>query len=1296
MTQTEPQRRPSSLDPTFGVVRFGIGNTDLSRRFEGLPTLGRPSDYEPTTYQAISGFLGTQRKVRGIAKPVALRSTPGLALVGENGQMDAVYALVRSIVLQAAMFHSPSDLKVMVITDNVSRWESWLKWLPHCQHATLLDTGGSQRLVWTSVAGFNAAMGEELHNQREKFAKDSTMMPHWLVINDLKSIDQGEWQTVTRADGVAGVTFVRLAAERGEGLEFRATYVVSPELIRYGDSRFAVPDQMSERTARTIARRMARWRPDATVRTTVEETAKTLGLGELLGVEDFARLDTQRLWSPTRSGPRFEDSPWGDQWLRFPIGRDDFGNVVAIDMKEDSDGGDGTALVLVGTTGSGKSEFWTTLILSACLTHSPEMLNIMFFDFKGATTAQAVEHLPHVVAAQNNLRDDSLWMERMCDVLYGELEIRKSLLSRARVGNAAEYEYRRIHKGEPLTPMPTLLLIIDEFTQMFIECPQALEVCDEIGRQGRALGVRLLMGSQRLGHEMDRGIMVNIPIRSALRTLDAADSRKVIGVDEAKYLPKKPGGAGYLQVPGKDLIKYQTAYVSGTYHRPRRVMATEEVRTKSGYVPPREFLLTGMEPVAAPAPASAARQVRGDEPDVIIGPDGRELRDVQVATNSLREQTAGMPPQRPRWLPPLAPLPVDELVNRLRGKPWHVDYGQNADLLFPVGIEDRPFQHAQRVYALNLLNDNCGVFGVGGSGKTVAIATMLTGAALMYTPQRVQFFVLAFSGSDINVVESLPQVSSFARASDRERVLRTIGEMEALIDDRERAFGELGIGLREWRERKFGGKPGLVPNDPYGDVFLVLDGWATFREQFEDNALVTPLTRIVSIMNKGRAYGVHVVLSATGWINGKLLSGMSTLLAANVELKLDQEADQLNHNKLEVAKQVPFGEVDRKRDPDELDDPAATAAFTGGGELGEASESLKVKIVGRGTSMAGYHFQTALPQLTIEGQTVEVNDAATTLTRYMGPAGRAAKLRLLPTHVTLDAVFEQATRNGQLAGRLVPFGISEVGLRPALVDFTRGSHLLIAGDPECGSTTALRTLARALMRVFPAEEIEIFVVDPQNKLAGVVEGPHLGTYADLPTTRKPDYLSIPTDFGAATQAPAAPEPVGPLEQHDGYVYRDEQVRAMAAYLGAELEKRKPSEKMTQAQIAAGIEWKGRQTFVIVDREEMVQAWGGGTFSPVGHPLQPLVPYLPIAREVGLHLIVGRRVTDWVRANGSPVISELLKMKAPGVVMSGDKGEGEILGGVKASKMPVGRGIYVGDRFTAPVQIATSEAGSGEL
>ena len=146
------------------------------------------------------------------------------------------------------------------------------------------------------------------------------------------------------------------------------------------------------------------------------------------GIDDPANLDVERLWAPTRSGPPFEENPWGEQWLRIPYGRDEFGNPCTSTSRSPTRVGWVITWCWSAPPASGKSEFWTTLILAACCTHSPESLNIAFFDFKGATTAQAIEHLPHVVAAMNNLRDDSLWLERMADVLYGELEIRKQML----------------------------------------------------------------------------------------------------------------------------------------------------------------------------------------------------------------------------------------------------------------------------------------------------------------------------------------------------------------------------------------------------------------------------------------------------------------------------------------------------------------------------------------------------------------------------------------------------------------------------------------------------------------------------------------------------------------------------------------------------------------------------------------------------------------------------------------------------------------------------------------------------
>ncbi|HUO41308.1 MAG TPA: type VII secretion protein EccCa [Mycobacterium sp.] len=1221
--------------PHFGWVRIGVGKTELAMKFE-TPLMGRSEDYEPITYEALSAFLLEQSAVRGIAKPLSMTTVAGWALIGEAG-MEPVYALARAMICQAALFHSPSDLKIMVVTDDPARWD-WVKWLPHTERAAGPDTVDPPRMVWTSAEDMDATVGLELHQERKGFGQaDGAVSPHWLVFNDQGRVG-AEWETLTRKAGVAGVTFLRLVSEPGTGVGFspETTLFVTSKEIRDRHGKVAVPDQLEESSARAIGRKMARYRPQGQSGAAATTTRPDMiDLFEILGIPNAAEIDVDRTWAATRSGPPFEDNAWGGEWLKITIGAEDGGAPMVLDFKETHEGGMGHHMILVGTTGSGKSSLLTTLILSAALTHSPETLNIAFFDWKGSTTAHAIAGLPHVVAAMNNLRNDSLWVERMGDVIYGELERRKRMLDRARVSDAAEYEYLRIHRGERLEPMPALLVIIDEFTQMFVEHPPAKAIIDEIGRQGRALHVKMIMGSQRLGHEMQTGVMGNIPIRVALRTLDDVDSRAVIGTDEAKYLPLKPAGAGYLRVSGRPrMTRFQTAYVQKNYTPPRHAEAAA-VRAQVGYVPPREFAASGMEPLALPA-VSAVPVVA--QAETVTGPDGRPLRQIQAATESLRYRY--IRPVHRMWLPPLEPLPVDELVRRLRRRPWHDGYGDNKGLRFPVGVEDRPFQHAQRVYAVDVAGGNCAVIGMQGAGKTTALATMITGAALMYTPARIQFYVIALGGPQLNEVEGLPQVGSLARTAESERVGRTIAEMTTLIDERERAFSELKLTVEEFRQRKFGGVSGPVPDDPFGDVFVVIDGWA----QFSQGGFDRYVGDVEAILRRGPAYGVHAIISASGWISGKLTSGMTPELGTNVELRL-AENDDLHRNSMAVAKKVPYGDKEVLGEDDDFgdDEPAVR---------GEDKETTKLRVRGRGTSMAGYHFQTALPSLTVGGQVVGVREAAAVVASVAGVSGSAAEVRILPSQVPLGEVWDQWLRRGGGTPGQVPFGISEVGLLPAVADFAAAPHFLVTGNPECGKSNALAALAQAVMRAYRPDEARIYVVDPHNSLLQVVEGAHLG----------------------------------------GYVYRERQVRDMAAEVARVLETRLPPDHATQAELAAGVRWSGPQIFVVVDNEETIQSWDSGmSFAPgaAGYPLEPLLGFLDRGREVGLHLLVSRRIGNWGRAVASPLVGRMLQLNVPGVVMDGPRAQGEIMGGVTASTQPAGRGIYVTDKLAAPVQIAVA-------
>ncbi|NTY62527.1 type VII secretion protein EccCa [Mycolicibacterium sphagni] len=1216
----------------YTQVRMGLGTSKVVKELE-TNELGRREDYEPVTYDASSAFLQTQSKLHNAPKPLLLRNIAGMALIGRDG-MEPVYDLARAMICQAAVAHSPRDFKIMIVTDDLARWE-WCKWLPHCAHPTLQDRGGPARMLWTTGEQMDVAVGAELHN-REAFRANSTTTPHWLVIDDRRRRgDDRHWETLTRAGGVAGVTFLALSPEPGRGLGFEEanTYWVSTTEVVHRARWFCRPDAMDAASARVLARKMARYRVEGErSRSIIDDSSVEADLYKILGIDDPGNLDVEKLWAPTLSGPPFENNPWGAKWLQFPIGVDPTGGPVYIDFKETHEGGMGHHMVIAGTTGSGKSSFLTTLILSAALTHSPETLVFAFFDFKGKTTANMVAGLPNVVAAMGNLKDDSLWIERMGDVINGELERRKTLLDRAGLSEVAEYEYRRIHLGQRLEPLPALIIVIDEFTQMFIDAPESKKIIDEIGRQGRALNVKMILGSQRLGHEMQSGIMANIPIRLGLRTLDAGESMAIIGTDEAKHLPEKPAGAGLLRVQGRDrLVRFQSAFARKVYHPPRRVVA-EAVRAQAGYMAPEVFTAAPMAAIpSAPRPSAAPVQ----SADTMLGPDGQPIRELEASVKSLVEQTRV--PIHQMWLPPLAPVPVEDLVRRLRRKPWYQDYGNTAGLQFPVGIEDRPFQHAQRVYALDCSSGNCAVIGRQTSGKTTALATIITGAAMMYHPRRVQFVVVAMGGTGLNEVEALPHVSSFARAGDRERVQRSIAEMKLLVEEREEAFSRLGMTIETFRARKFGGEAGLVPDDPFGEVFLVIDGWQQFRNTFGDDMIAD----LGVIMQRGNGLGVRTIIAAAGWIAGGFPSWMSSSFTLNVELALDVNDDPSRNNR-DVAKKVPFGERELLADPDD-----------------ENAETRTEAVRGRGTSMAGYHFQTALPVLTApDGRSIGPREAAAVITELTG-VDQVAAVRVLPSAVGLDEVF--AARREPRHG-VVPFGISEVGLVAAEADCTRNPHLMFIGNPECGLSNSLAAVAGAIMRCYRPEEAQLYVIDPGNSLVRVVQGPHLGRYIG--------------EDGV---------------ESEGYTYYEDDVRAMVSHIDALLAPRMPRGRAGQEELAqAKRSWSGPEIFVVVDDEQIVAGWSSGVnmfrADGKGPAVEGLIKYIGRAREVGLHLIVGRRF-PWGPAMSSPLAGRLIAQTVPLVVMDGERMEGELIRGVKAARQPVGRGIYVTDRLSAPAQIA---------
>lgn len=141
-------------------------------------------DLEPMSAIALRRFVRAHSSVPDLPTALSLRAFSRVALRGER---EAVLGLARATVGQLVTFHAPDDLIVAVVAapDRQPVWD-WVKWLPHAQYQGRTDAAGARRLVFSSLAEAEHALGNELGG-RPRFAPEAkplTTAPHVVVVLD--------------------------------------------------------------------------------------------------------------------------------------------------------------------------------------------------------------------------------------------------------------------------------------------------------------------------------------------------------------------------------------------------------------------------------------------------------------------------------------------------------------------------------------------------------------------------------------------------------------------------------------------------------------------------------------------------------------------------------------------------------------------------------------------------------------------------------------------------------------------------------------------------------------------------------------------------------------------------------------------------------------------------------------------------------------------------------------------------------------------------------------------------------
>ena len=1056
------ERRPADAD--FLDVRLGIGVQSAADSAVSLqwPEVPIGEELEPVTGRALRDFIVEQSKIRGIGKVLSLRSRPGFSFVGDD--RDELHALMRSVLCSLAVYHSPGDVKLMVVTRHPESW-SWLVWLPHNQHDEMFDACGLRRLVFSSPTELEEALDAELHRKGRgpwtapsgssptttlspmESAAGSGLGPHWVIIDDNVGTPE-QWEVVTGQKGMAGITVLRLANRPGIGVGFADAdqrFEVREGRLRHRGGFYAVADMLAESTADRYARALARWSP-MTPGELSETDSQGVELLRALGIADPRRLDVDRLWAESRGR--------GDaRWAMVPVGVKPGGELQHVILRAKDFGGFGFHSVVIGTSGSGKSEYFLSLCNGIALTHSPETFVVIFVDMKFESAAQDLAGLPHVAGSLSNLgKDDRHLAERMRKAVDGEIARRYRLFRDAGARDANEYEEMRL-AGRDLEPVPILLVIIDEYLELFHHHPEWIDLVIHIGQEGRGCNVFFTLGGQRLDLSSLSKAKSNIAFRVALRAETAEDSRDVIGSDAALHLPSKENGYALLKVGPRDLEQFRCFYVSAPFVVPKTTAITDQTVDVS-FTRPRP-LTWQYQPLSEDDSAALAVADLPEEPDEFLyhadGFKKKKLLDV------IRESLVAHPARAPHqiWLPPLeVGESADALVHRWRGKPWWVDYGQNPGLLFPVGVEDFPEEHAQRVHVIDAEMDNVMVVATAQRGKSTTLMTLITSAALMYRPERVTFYCV---GASLHPVENLPHVAGVVGVSDAEGVSRTLATVEALIRAREASFKRYQIDVSEFRERRFGpgDQGGTDRDDKFGDVFLVIDNFGDLYDK--DNAMGD---RTIAVARQGLSYGVHVMTSASGWLVGQK-QALLNVSNARIQLRLSNPDET----------QMGSGMEHRRAARHTLDRP------------------------GFGVTRAGQELVIGLPEIIgADGERIPARQVGAMVAALTG-VGKVETLARLPQRVGLPEVVAAYSGSDALD---IPFAMGESALQSVALSCRQVPNMLVVGRQGCGKSSTLAAFGQAIAARLAPDQAQITIIDPKTTLIGRVRGPQVRAYAYTP------------------------------------------------------------------------------------------------------------------------------------------------------------------------------------------------------
>ncbi len=1046
------ERRPTDTD--FLFTRIGIGELPASYQLDNPVKKNENEAFEQEFKFAMQ--LG---KKYSILEEVPIQARlPLVGSLGIAGIPGETRDVARAILCQLVTHHWTTEVNVAAICIEAALAEwNWLAKLPHASPLMkILLKYPRGKIAGIPSVKFMSALESEIH-KREQWVESRKLvhaegqgalmipLPRLVVVIDgLDSEYTHAALELIQSKGIElGIhaLFISPAPSQVPGkcgamIRISGSKLFYEETGTEGYIREALGDFVGLKPAEMLEKALAKvdWEDDQDT----SRPPEVITFLEMFNAPTVEVLPIERWWNGS--------PPHG--FLRAPIGRISATSDLIFDLN-DRDGAHGPHGLLGGMTGSGKSEVLKAVILGLAVTHHPYEINFALIDFKGGAAFNELSKLPHTVGVITDIESNATYAERVIQALGGEIEYRKRVLEESRAafnfGRSHIDEYRKLKVKRPL---PRLLIVFDEFAEFKQRNPEESKRLISIARQGRSLGVHLILATQNIESAVDPEILQNSSFRICLKVSQPQDSIQMIGIPDAINLLR---GRAYFKANTR--VLYQSAYSGATYqpflqkpsslNKITRILPDgkrEELYVSGQHAKPQD---------EKPLPSTEAAAV------------------VQYLNEMARRMNIKHPPAIwPDPLPDRLYLPEvlnDHFTGGWDGSQWTIcrhweTPNDKTGRVWPLlGMYDVPSK--QKQYCLQVEPSHGGhllLFGSAGTGKSTQLRSLVMSLAATQNPSQAQMYILDFGGQPaLKLLEKLPHVGAVVTRLETERAERLVqhiyGEMHRRNDllRMSKVDNWLDYNARVPVEKQL---PAL---------YLIIDSFNEFRQAFEPEFIKA----VTTLVSGGSAAGLYIAVATP------LQGDLPNDLFANINLRVTfNQADTTEYYRI-------VGQPTEAR----MQEDAIKGLRPGHGLL-RANPPLD--------------FQAALP---VEGKSDF--DQAENLIRTAEAMDNAWKgirpepIRMLPYHLTLPA--KQKLDFGERSPLAVMLGQEYEHLSPDGFSLEAdGPAFMIAGtSSQSGKTTLLRTWLLGLLGNFTPKELQIILVDfHARSLSSFRRFPHVSDY----------------------------------------------------------------------------------------------------------------------------------------------------------------------------------------------------------